>query len=130
MSPSAVIAGWTMPSLRKSCVHSTVPSAGATPIAPTPFSCTICLTPSIVASLARFLRPLAKERGDEMESAFGDEFRFYSRWIEPVEWTLCSVWPSLLAFQLVVVALPSERRRRGLGGGSAANLERGDRSVT
>jgi len=62
------------------------------------------VTPSLVASVGRFLRPLAKERGDGMEEAFRGPFRFYSKWIEPAEYRICSVWPSLLAFQLVVVA--------------------------
>ena len=65
-------------------------------------------TPSFVASVARILRPLAKKRGDEMEEAFGAPFRFYLRWIEPIERAVCSLWPSLLAFQILVAAEPGK----------------------
>jgi SAM-dependent methyltransferase len=64
-------------------------------------------TPSLVASLARALGPLARRRGGDMERAFGPLFRFYLRFVEPVEHFVCSLWPSLLAFQLVFVLRPT-----------------------
>lgn len=64
------------------------------------------VTPSLVASLARFLRPLAKQRSDDFAEALPGPFGVYLRVVEPVEHALCSLWPGLLAFQHVVVARP------------------------
>ncbi len=66
------------------------------------------VTPSFVASIGPFFRPLARERSGEMEEAFGGAFRFYLRWIEPVEHAVCALWPGLLAFQHVVVIDPPD----------------------
>ncbi len=62
-------------------------------------------TPSIVQSLApllrrRFDRDL--QSGDHLALSRSPAFRIYQRMIEPAEERLCNLWPSLLAFQIVI----------------------------
>jgi SAM-dependent methyltransferase len=70
-------------------------------------------TPSLVQSAAPLLRlPLEArvDAGDHL--ALGDSawFRAYQRFVEPSESRFCSLWPELLAFQLVCLARASAPR--------------------
>lgn len=61
-------------------------------------------TPSLVQSAAPLLRLPFEARVDSGEHlALGESaaFRAYERWVEPVESRVCSLWPELLAFQIV-----------------------------
>ncbi len=33
-------------------------------------------------------------------------YRFYMRWLYPIERWICGLWPGLLAFQFVILARP------------------------
>jgi hypothetical protein len=66
-------------------------------------------TPSLVQSTAPLLRRLFERdvaRGDHLALGDSAAFRAYSKFVEPVESRLCSLWPELLAFQIVSVAEP------------------------
>ena len=61
-------------------------------------------TPSLVQSAAPLLRMPFEARVDSGEHlALGESqaFQAYERWVEPVETRVCSLWPELLAFQIV-----------------------------
>jgi len=64
-------------------------------------------TPSIVQSAAPLLRKRFSGElaaGDHLALTGSRAFRFYQSAIEPVETAVCNVWPSLLAFQIVIAA--------------------------
>jgi SAM-dependent methyltransferase len=64
-------------------------------------------TPSIVQSAAPLLRKgFAGELASGAHLALTDSraFRLYQRTIEPLEAAVCNLWPSLLAFQIVIAA--------------------------
>ncbi len=64
-------------------------------------------TASIVQSAAPLLRKgFAGElqAGDHLALSGSRAFRFYQRAIEPAEEAICNLWPSLLAFQIVIAA--------------------------
>lgn len=64
-------------------------------------------TASIVQSAAPLLRKrFAGElkAGDHLALTGSPAFRYYQRIVEPAEEAICNLWPSLLAFQLVIAA--------------------------
>jgi predicted TPR repeat methyltransferase len=64
-------------------------------------------TASIVQSAAPFLRRRFAgelESGNHLALSGSPAFRLYQRIVEPAEETLCNLWPSLLAFQIVIAA--------------------------
>jgi predicted TPR repeat methyltransferase len=64
-------------------------------------------TPSLVQSTAPLLRKkFAGElaAGDHLALTDSRAFRFYQSAIEPIETAVCNLWPSLLAFQIVIAA--------------------------
>lgn len=66
-------------------------------------------TPSLVQSAAPLLRRFFERdvaRGEHLSLGQSPAFRAYSRLVEPLETRLCSLWPELLAFQIVSVAEP------------------------
>ncbi len=68
-------------------------------------------TPSLVQSAAPVLRKFFERdvaRGDHLSLGESSAFRAYSRFVEPLESKVCSLWPELLGFQIVSVA---ERER-------------------
>ncbi|HEX6277587.1 MAG TPA: class I SAM-dependent methyltransferase [Polyangiaceae bacterium] len=61
-------------------------------------------TPSLVQSAAPLLRlPFESkvDSGEHLALGESEAFRAYERWVEPVEARVCSLWPELLAFQIV-----------------------------
>lgn len=76
--------------------------------------CGLCVveqatTPSLVQSAAPLLRRFFEAevaRGEHLALGESPAFRAYSRLVEPLETRLCSLWPELLAFQIVNVAVP------------------------
>ena len=66
-------------------------------------------TPSLVQSAAPLLRRFFEkdvEPGEHLSLSESPAFRLYSRHVEPLEARVCSLWPELLAFQIVSVAVP------------------------
>ena len=64
-------------------------------------------TPSIVQSFAPLLRRRFErdvKAGNHLALSSSTAFQFYQRAIEPAEEGFCNLWPSLLAFQIVLVA--------------------------
>jgi hypothetical protein len=64
-------------------------------------------TASIVQSAAPLLRKGFAgelEAGDHLALTGSRAFRLYQRVVEPAEEALCNLWPSLLAFQIVIAA--------------------------
>jgi SAM-dependent methyltransferase len=64
-------------------------------------------TPSLVQSAAPLLRRFFEadvSRGEHLTLADSSAFRAYGRFVEPLEARVCSLWPELLAFQIVSVA--------------------------
>jgi 2-polyprenyl-3-methyl-5-hydroxy-6-metoxy-1,4-benzoquinol methylase len=64
-------------------------------------------TPSITQSAAPALRKLFERdvaRGEHLALTESRAFRAYREWVEPAETRVCSVWPELLGFQVVLVA--------------------------
>jgi predicted TPR repeat methyltransferase len=64
-------------------------------------------TASLVQSAAPFLRARFAEQlksGHHLALSSSPAFRLYQRVVEPAEETLCNLWPSLLAFQIVIAA--------------------------
>lgn len=64
-------------------------------------------TASIVQSAAPLLRKRfagAVQSGQHLALTSSGAYRVYQRTIEPIEEAFCNLWPSLLAFQIVVVA--------------------------
>jgi len=64
-------------------------------------------TASLVQSFAPLLRKaFARDvtAGNHLALSDSRAFRFYQRFVEPAEEMVCNAWPSLLAFQIVVVA--------------------------
>jgi len=70
-------------------------------------------TPSLVQSAAPLLRKLFERdvaAGDHLSLGESKAFRFYRRFVEPVESGVCRAWPELLGFQIVCVAESSGSR--------------------
>jgi 2-polyprenyl-3-methyl-5-hydroxy-6-metoxy-1,4-benzoquinol methylase len=66
-------------------------------------------TPSLVQSSAPLLRrffELDVARGEHLTLSESAAFRAYTRLVEPLESRICSLWPELLGFQIVSVAVP------------------------
>jgi predicted TPR repeat methyltransferase len=64
-------------------------------------------TASIVQSAAPLLRKRFAEQldsGDHLALSDSPAFRLYQRLVEPAEESICNLWPSLLAFQVVIAA--------------------------
>lgn len=64
-------------------------------------------TPSIVQSAAPLLRKLFEKdvaEGNHLALADSGAYRLYRDYVEPVESTVCNLWPELLGFQIVIVA--------------------------
>ena len=64
-------------------------------------------TPSLVQSAAPLLRRFFEQdvaRGEHLALGESSAFRAYSQLVEPLETRVCSLWPELLAFQIVSVA--------------------------
>lgn len=64
-------------------------------------------TPSLVQSAAPVLRKLFDkdvEAGDHLALTESKAFRIYRTLVEPAETAVCSVWPELLGFQIVLAA--------------------------
>ena len=64
-------------------------------------------TPSMVQSTAPLLRKLFKDdvaSGNHLALTENRSYRLYEKLVEPVETTVCQVWPELLGFQIVSVA--------------------------
>jgi 2-polyprenyl-3-methyl-5-hydroxy-6-metoxy-1,4-benzoquinol methylase len=62
-------------------------------------------TPSIAQSAAPMLRKRFAgelEAGDHLALTGSRTFQLYQRLVEPVEEAFCNLWPSLLAFQIVI----------------------------
>lgn len=72
------------------------------------FECdAISATPSLVQSAAPALRKFFDRDvadGDHLSLGESPAYRAYVRYVEPVETAVCKLWPSLLAFQIVVSA--------------------------
>lgn len=69
-------------------------------------------TPSLVQSAAPVLRKLFERdvaAGDHLSLSESGAFRFYRRFVEPVEAGVCRTWPELLGFQIVSVAERASR---------------------
>jgi SAM-dependent methyltransferase len=67
-------------------------------------------TPSLVQSGAPVLRKFFERdvaQGDHLALAESGAYRFYRRFVEPVEARVCELWPELLGFQVVHVARPA-----------------------
>jgi SAM-dependent methyltransferase len=67
-------------------------------------------TPSLAQSGAPLLRRFFDaevEAGDHLTLGDSLAFRAYSRVIEPLETRVCALWPELLAFQIVCLAVPA-----------------------
>jgi SAM-dependent methyltransferase len=57
------------------------------------------------------LRGSATPAGDDSSSIMDSApYRFYVRWLYPVEHAICRLWPGLFAFQLVTLARPVAHR--------------------
>lgn len=66
-------------------------------------------TPSLVQSAAPLLRKAFErdvEEGNHLALGDSAAYRAYQNWIEPIETGLCSLWPALLGFQIVIVGRP------------------------
>ena len=64
-------------------------------------------TPSLVQSGAPVLRKFFEKdvaQGDHLALAESGAYRFYRKFVEPVEARVCELWPELLGFQVVHVA--------------------------
>jgi SAM-dependent methyltransferase len=64
-------------------------------------------TPSLVQSAAPLLRKRFEKdvsRGNHLALSTSPAFYLYQRFVEPAETMICNAWPSLLAFQIVIVA--------------------------
>ena len=64
-------------------------------------------TPSLVQSAAPILRRFFKEdlaKGNHLALTESRGYQLYERLIEPVETSVCAVWPELMGFQVVSVA--------------------------
>jgi SAM-dependent methyltransferase len=74
------------------------------------------VTPSLVQSAAPLLRKRFEKdvaAGAHLTLAESRAFRFYRRFVEPVETGVCRAWPGLLGFQLVCAAEKSWRAGTG-----------------
>jgi hypothetical protein len=64
-------------------------------------------TASLVQSAAPLLRRGFDQNvsaGDHLALMRSPRYRLYQRYVEPAEEAVCNLWPSLLAFQIVVAA--------------------------
>ncbi|HWA71310.1 MAG TPA: methyltransferase domain-containing protein [Polyangiaceae bacterium] len=69
------------------------------------------VTPSLAQSLAPWLRArfqAAVNSGDHLALEGSRLYRGYARFVEPLETSVCQLWPELLGFQIVSVARLSE----------------------
>jgi SAM-dependent methyltransferase len=66
-------------------------------------------TPSLVQSAAPVLRRFFKDdvaSGNHLALTESKGYQLYSKLVEPLETSLCAVWPELMGFQVVSVARP------------------------
>jgi 2-polyprenyl-3-methyl-5-hydroxy-6-metoxy-1,4-benzoquinol methylase len=64
-------------------------------------------TPSMVQSTAPLLRKFFKDdvaSGNHLALTENRGYQFYEKVVEPVETSVCQIWPELLGFQIVTVA--------------------------
>ncbi|MET0592437.1 MAG: hypothetical protein ABW133_07050, partial [Polyangiaceae bacterium] len=64
-------------------------------------------TPSVVQSTAPILRKFFKDdvaSGNHLALTENRGYQFYEKVVEPVETSVCQIWPELLGFQIVTVA--------------------------
>jgi len=66
------------------------------------------ITPGILRPFVPLIKKVYGKSGESDSSSIMDSrpYRFYLKWFYPLERAICSVWPSLLAFQFVVLAEP------------------------
>ncbi len=75
-----------------------------------------CITPGILRPLVPLIKRFYGRGGSEaaaqsdsssiMDSA---PYRFYMRWLYPVELAFCRLWPGMFAFQLVTLVQPKSK---------------------
>ncbi len=54
--------------------------------------------------------PNTQAGGDSSSIMDSAHYRFYMRWLYPIEHTICRLWPGMFAFQLVTLAQPVAQR--------------------
>jgi 2-polyprenyl-3-methyl-5-hydroxy-6-metoxy-1,4-benzoquinol methylase len=71
------------------------------------------ITPGIVRPFVPLVKSIYAHRapgpetsGDSSSIMDSAPYRFYLRWLYPIEHAICRLWPGLLAFQLVTLAQP------------------------
>jgi len=71
-----------------------------------------CITPGILRPFVPLIKRLygrgSETAGESDSSSIMDSapYRFYMRWLYPVELAICRLWPGMFAFQLVTLAQP------------------------
>lgn len=67
-------------------------------------------TPGILRPFVPLIKKVYGNSSQPDSSSIMDSgpYRFYMRWFYPIERAICRVWPSLLAFQFVILAEPVE----------------------
>ncbi len=74
-----------------------------------------CITPGILRPFVPFIKRFyghGSEAAGESDSSSIMEsapYRFYMRWLYPVELAICRFWPGMFAFQLVTLAQPKAK---------------------
>ena len=67
------------------------------------------ITPGILRPFVPLIKKVYGGNGSLPDSSSimeSDPYRFYMKWFYPIERAICRTWPSLLAFQFVVLAEP------------------------
>lgn len=67
-------------------------------------------TPSLVQSTASILRRFFDDdvaRGNHLALSENRGYQLYAKAVEPIETSVCQLWPELLGFQIVSVAVPT-----------------------
>lgn len=66
------------------------------------------ITPGILRPFVPLIKKVYGNTGQSDSSSIMDSrpYRFYMKWLYPIERVICGVWPSLLAFQFVVLGQP------------------------
>jgi SAM-dependent methyltransferase len=66
------------------------------------------ITPGILRPFVPLIKKVYGKSGESDSSSIMESgpYRFYLKWFYPIERAICSLWPSLLAFQFVILAEP------------------------
>jgi SAM-dependent methyltransferase len=64
----------------------------------------------LVKSIYSRRAPGVQAGGDSSSIMDSRPFRFYMRWVYPLELAICRLWPGMLSFQLVTLAQPQSQR--------------------